>query len=247
LDVDLTEAGLLAIDWSAEHNTLISIPEDSGDWLGHQVVVQPHWTLSQVYAKDTFIGSNVPEEADQVLFFNGTNFDTYFLLQAEGYDQWVAQADDELKSADHHIIPPGVGSFIQRPEGAESIELMLTGEARASAFAQPLVAGYNLLASPRPIDLDFDSRALLLSDGFLGSRDPDAADQIQLWQGDNNPSQLVYESYFLLDAGDGHQHWTEIGPDLPNVNPTKLFRGNRAFFLKRSGPSRLDYLIPAID
>ena len=89
VDVDLTEAGLLlAIDWGAPHNTLTSIPEDSSDWLGHQVVVRPHWTLDQVYAKDTFLGSNAPEEADQVLFFNGSDFDTYFLLQTEGYNQW---------------------------------------------------------------------------------------------------------------------------------------------------------------
>ena len=190
MDIDLTEAGLLAVDWSAQHNTLTSRPEDSSDLLGYQVVVRPHWTLSQVYARDTFIGSNVPEEADQVLFFNGSDFDTYFLLQAEGYDQWVAQADDSLASADQLIIPPGVGSFIKHPEGAETISLMLTGEARATEFAQPLATGYNLLASPHPIDLDFGSRGLLLGDGFLGSR---------------------------------------------------------AFFLKRSGPSRLDYLIPAVE
>ena len=158
-----------------------------------------------------------------------------------------AQADDDLNSADQRIIPPGVGTFINRPEGAEPIKLMLTGEARASAFAQPLVSGYSLLASPRPIDLDFDSRAMLLSDGFLGSRDPEAADQIQLWQGDNNPSQQGYDSYFLLDAGEGRRYWTEIGPDLPNVDAIRLFRGDRAFFFKRSGPSRLDYLVPGVE
>ena len=245
IDTESSTDSMIACDWSAPHNTLEQMPESS-DWLGAEIALRPHWTMSQVYAKDAFVGGTVLEDADQVLFFNGVDYDAYFLLKADGYDQWTAQEDDALDSADSLIIPPGVGGFIKRPEGATPVSLVVTGEARSGAFIQPLSDGFNLLASPRPVDFDFTTRLLTLSDGFTGSRDPDTADQVQLWQGDAEPGKQGYDSYFLLDAGAGHQYWTEIGPDLPNVNASRLFLGDRAFFLKISGPAPLDYQLPAV-
>ena len=246
VDVDVigsTEEAL-ALDWSAAHNTLQFVPEAT-EWADAEVVVRRHWTLAQAYAKDAFLGSFDPESADQILFFNGNDYDSYFLLEADGYHQWTAHDDDNLASADDRIIPPGVGSFVKRPVGAEPITLTLTGEARANSFVQALTSGYNLLASPRPVDMNFRDRAFLIEDGFTGSRDPNVADQIQQWRGDWEPGKQSYEGYFLLDAGAGHQFWTELGTSLPNIDDTAVFMGDRAFFLKLAGENRASYKVPA--
>lgn len=245
IDVTGTTDTVVRLDWAAPHNTLEAIP-GTADWFHAQVVVRPHWTLGSAYPVDTLLGATDPAGADQLHFYHGEGYDSYFVLQAEDRLHWVAQDDEALLSADGLVIPPGVGAFLERPAEAQPLALTYQGSVREGAFAQPLVNGHHLLASPRPIAMSLEDRGMTVADGFQGSRDAEQADQVHLWQGDGEWGVEGYRGYFLLDAGSDWQFWTEMGPDLPDVEALDVLAGDRAFFFRLNGPDRLDYRVPGL-
>ncbi len=99
---------------------------------------------------------------------------------------------------------------------------------------QPLAEGYNLLASPLPLDLSLADRQLTMELGFTGGTDLDNADMIQMWRCDSAPGSSGYQSYLLLDGGEAEfRHWTETNDsELRNVDHDKIFKPSQAFFLK---------------
>ena len=127
-----------------------------------------------------------------------------------------------------------------------SVDVLVIGHLRDHAFVQPLERGYNLLAPSAPLDWSPASRGLTLDNGFLGSADPQGADQVQLWLGDLVQGALGYRGYFLLEA-DGRRHWTRVlDVNLADEDESTLFKADRAFFLQAAGESHREYRVPAV-
>ena len=127
--------------------------------------------------------------------------------------------------------------------GQGVVTITTIGNVRSSAFVQPLRAGYNLVSEPYPDLRSPSGRQMLVDDGFVGSLDPSAADQIQIWRGDSENG-IGYDGYFLLDAGaEGtFRYWTDLSnAALQNRNDTKLFHPNRAAFIRRNADELPSY------
>ena len=246
-DIDLagTTDQVVSIDLRGLHNTLSALPTSGLRF--SQAVIRPHRLLGEVYPVGQFQGSNDPASADQMQFFNGTGYDSYYLLDAGGRRHWVASGDTDLDNAHQMVIPPGVGAFVRLSSDSLGASVLVTGHLRDHAFIQPLQQGYNLLAPSAPLDMSPSTRGLTLSNGFLGDSDPTGADQVQLWLGDLVQGILGYRGYFLLEA-DGHEYWTgATDPDLTDEDHSTLFMGDRAFFFQATGESHRSYRVPAVE
>ena len=245
VDEDAVEDQRIAIDWSVNHNTLDTLSDE--DLRGSSFVIREHWTMADAYRKELFHPSTDPVDADQIQFFNGQEYNAYFLLGDDDESYWVSAEDDELTSKDGLVIPPGVGSFIKRPEGQENTSLLVVGHFRSGAFVQPLAEGYNLVSLSRPMDANARDRALTFENGFLGSRDLESADQIQVWLGDRSAGKQGYGSYFLFDGGQpDRRFWTSASSaDLQDHGWDKIFAHDRAFFIRLSSEAHPNYRVPA--
>ena len=106
-DIDL--AGItdqvVSLDLRGAHNTLSALPTSGLRF--SQAIIRPHRLLGEVYPISRFQGSNDPASTDQVQFFNGVAYDSYYLLDAGGRRYWVASEDTDLADAHHVVIPPG--------------------------------------------------------------------------------------------------------------------------------------------
>ncbi|MCH1507135.1 MAG: FG-GAP-like repeat-containing protein [Verrucomicrobiales bacterium] len=246
-DIDLsgTTDQVVSLDLRGSCNTLSALPSSGIRF--SQAVVRPHRLLGEVYPIGRFQGSKDPASADQVQFFNGTGYDSYFLLDAGGRRHWVSSGDTDLKDAHHVIIPPGEGAFVRLANDSDEAPVLVTGHLRDHAFIQPLRRGYNLLAPSAPLEMSPQTRGLTLGNGFLGNADPTGADQVQLWLGDLVQGTLGYRGYFLLEAN-GHRHWTGATDlDLKDEDGSMLFKGNRAFFFQAAGEPHRSYRVPAVE
>ena len=220
----------VTLDLSSPHNTQPNLP---GTLINAPVVIRAHRTIGDCYPDELFQGSGDPAASDQLQFYNGNGYNTYFLLNAGPYRQWTGIADGTAADAGLTVIPPGTGLFVNNRGGA--IDLLQIGEVRYHDFVQPLAEGFALVAEGYPIAASPATRGALLSDGFFGSSDQAAADQIQAWQKDSDPGLNGYLSYFLLDAGagTGYQRWIQSGDGgITNQNNTEIFQPDRATFFK---------------
>jgi hypothetical protein len=145
----------------------------------------------------------------------------------------VGRDDSQLEDADGVVVPAGVGCFVSQPEEHLS-SLLVTGHVRLTDFAQPLVAGYQLVAPPAPVDLSFRERGLAAEAGFEGAFDPEAALLVQTWKNDEGVGEGGYRSFFLFDGrGAGESTWVELEDvQLMDRSDETVFAFDRAFFLR---------------
>ncbi len=220
---------VVALDTLAGRSTLRPLPMEGV--VGAPFVVRAHRTLGEAYPIDLFRGGHDSDTSDRVLFLVNGRYDRYFPLKRNGSGYWTSVADAVLKPATDLVIPPGVGCFVQRPQGAGPLSLLVTGQVRTTGFVQRYDEGYQLVASPHAFDTSPAGRGLTVERGFTGSADPVLADQIQLWRGDAQPGDERYQTYFLLDGGGAEwRYWTGIDDvRLRNENDRDLFSLDRAF------------------
>lgn len=245
LDSSETSEHTLGIAWASPDNTLNAL---SDAMIGSQILVRPFRTLSDVYAEDHFQAGRDPDGADQLQFYRQGRYDGFLLLHAGFHRYWTALGDAALPDRSHARIRPGEGLFVLRTAESPALTHFATGHVRLTPFAQPLLHGHHLLASPHPFAHSPDSRGFVSqTPTFTGNVDPSEADQFLLWMGDGQEPSPAYASYFLLDGGPSWRHWTGIDdPHLESVNALPLFPGNRAFFFWASH-DHPHHMIPAWD
>lgn len=221
-------ASAIALDASSSRNTLSPIP----NLTGATFIVRDHWTLGEMFPAAQWQASTNSVRADRVQFYDPVAGWGYcWLALVNGSPRWVRQGDATLVDRSSLVIAPGTGLFI-RKLGATS-DVLLTGVLRENAFALPLPAGTSLVAGGWPVDQSPASRAMLVSDGFTGSRSSSTADQISRWAPDLNPASADgYDTHYLLKTTTLAQ-WTPVASALlPNENNTVLFPRHQAAFIR---------------
>lgn len=222
-DIATMNGDQVVLDLTAAHNTQSVLPESVA---GERVFIRPHVTLGQVFPKDQFTSSTRSTQADQVLFYSGTVWDTCWLLKDGSRHQWTLTTDASLSPQDGRIIPPGTGVMVKIAGVAASSTL--TGHVRTTPFLQRLAGGHHFLALPRPLNATPNQWHLNAGAGLTVSTRSSTADQLQTWAGDITPWMDRYTVYWLSAAG-----WVLQG-DASNksVSDTLMLPGHRAFFLK---------------
>jgi hypothetical protein len=197
--------------------------------------VRPHVTVGQVFPKAIMTGATRSTGADQVLFHNGTTWETYWLNQTAARHQWVLSGDATLAYRDNQIIPPGTGvmaKILSLPK-----TMTLTGHVRLTPFRRLLKAGHNFLALPRPIDATPNQLGLTVQGGFIPSSRPTMADQLQLWSGDSQLGTTNYITYWLRGSASAASWVLQTDANNVNVSDTLKLPASKAFFLKTTATS----------
>jgi hypothetical protein len=193
--------------------------------------------------KDQFTGSLSATNADRVMFYINGSYRSYFLLKGSTrsgtYNQWTAEADATLASADDTIIPPGSGVMLRVVRLSKAI--VTIGCVRTDAFAHRLVPGNNFIANPWPIATSPADSRMGLEHGFTGTRSPTTSDQIQLFDG------TAFRGFWLVKAGTSYRHWTPLtDATLSNASDQDLMAPSAGFFLKvQPTTAARPWIIPA--
>lgn len=226
------------------NNTLGSVPA-AADLAGYSVVIRPHVTIGQLFGtKDNQLmqGSTVVASADQLLFFSTAlqSFETYFFLRnAQGTTAQWRKIGGGSTSRDNEIIAPGQGLAVIRNSGTP-VTLTWLGEVRTNSFAQPLGAGYTLVAQPWPTSASATQRLMTYADGWTGSTISTQADKFLVYQGGS------FQTYFLLrNASGSTEQWRLIGGGSTNRNNELLFGADTSVLISKI-TSDLHYSVPYI-
>ena len=227
---------------SSMRSTLSALPGGSA-LTGYTLIVRPHMTLGQLFGtkgNTTMQGAMVVSGADQVLLLNPQTqaFETYYLLRSSNGSvvQWTKVGGGSTKQ-DALPIAPGVGMVVVR-NGATPVSLIWLGEVRLHAFAQPLVAGNNLVSQPFPLDQSPVDRLMTYANGFTGAIVLGNADQIMVYTGG------AIQTYYLLRSSNGSiNQWTRVGGGSTNYNAAKIIQGDGAVVVHKvlNDP---DYSVP---
>lgn len=245
-DVDVTatqaNANNTLVVAATSRNTLATIPPTAG-LAGYSLVVRPHVTLGQVFGtqgNEIMQGSSSASSADQLQFFNSTTqaWETYYFLRNStgAIAQWTKIGGGST-SRDNEIIAPGSGFSVVRNASA-SVTIYLRGNVRTNSFAQPLVAGHNLVAQPWPLARSPLQRQMTTANGMTGATSVPSADQILKYNG------TTYATYYLLRNSSGSiEQWTLVGGGSTNRGNEPLFGSDTSVFISKISADPA-YLVP---
>lgn len=229
------------------HNTLAGPPPAT--LTGDTVVVRAHRTLGELFpiGPGAFQPTGSLSTADKIMFNHAGNWSACWAYDdGANPPRWVLAGDPGYADQGSRVVPPGEGMFIYCRQA--TINYLAHGGVRANDFAQPLRTGINFAGGGYPLDQSPVSRALTLSNGFFGGRDPARADRLHLWNADTNTPGNGYTTHYLLNASNGplsFQYWTQQGDvTLPDQNHLPLLLRDRSAFhiLDADHPS---HLVPA--
>lgn len=227
-----------------QRGTMASVP-DTASLAGYSVVIRPHVTIGQLFGTKTnqvMQGSTVIANADQLRFLNSESqaWETYYFLRngTGSVAQWTKIGGGST-NRDGEIIPPGTGFVVVR-NAASPVTLTWIGEIRTNAFAQPLVAGKNLVAQPWPTNASPVQRHMMYANGIAGGTVIASTDKI-LRNVDG-----VYQTYYLLRNASGSvEQWTLIGGGNTNRSNEALFESDSGVIISKIS-SDPNYLVPFI-
>jgi len=192
---------------------------------GSSFVVRKHITLNSLSASvsPAFAGNNSAGSADQVIFYDrvSSSFKTYF-LRSDNITWRQTGFQDSVGAST--VIPPGVGVFIRRANGATT--LTQVGEVRTNDFALPLYSGLSLLASGYPITYSPSALNATATTGWFGSNSASSADQIITFSNATNG----YSTFFLRSDG---LTWRQTGFQ-DDVASAQLISFDTGFWVKRT-------------
>lgn len=225
-------------------NTMASLPTGAS-LSGYSAAIRPHVTIGQLFgtlSNPIMNGSTIVSSADQVLLYNTQlqSFETYYFLRnaAGTIMQWTRVGGGST-NRDNEVIPPGAGMVVVRNTGTP-VSVSWTGEVRTHAFAQPLVAGNNLVAHPFPIDASPSMRSMTVGNGMTGSTSVGSADTIQF------PVAGVFRTYYLLRNASGTvEQWTLVGGGSTNRSNELLFSSSGAVVLNKKSADA-NYVVPFV-
>lgn len=235
VDVTATKASAnnsITVVAGATGNTLSALPANS-TLSGYALVVRPHVTLGQIFGTKSnplMQGSTVLAKADQVQLLNRQTqaFETYYFLSntSGSIMQW-AKVGGGSTVQDGLAVPAGVGMIVVR-NAATSTSMLWTGEVRMHGFAQPLVAGNNLVSQPLPIDASPVLRLMTYAHGMTGSTVLALADKIQI------PTAGAIKTYYLMRNANGSiEQWALVGGGSTNYTASLLFTADGAAIVNK--------------
>jgi len=199
------------------------------DLANYRVVMRPHWTLAALLG--TGAGGKINASvsvtaADQVLAWNGAGFSVFYLRSGE-VPQWRNIATGATNQ-DGAILPPGVGLFLRRQQGA--LALAVPGEVRMNTFVRPPLTGSQLVAGGFPVDASLADWKLTSGAGLTAGTSPVNADQVLAWA-DN-----AFSVFYLRDGPT--PQWRNTATGLVDYTNAPLFSklGANLLFLRAGSP-----------
>lgn len=211
---------------SAPFNTLIGAPDNT--LIGGDIVLRTHRTLDILFPTDLFLASSDAGSADQVTLFDGSGNVCYWLYDDAGTPRWVQAGDSNLLDQGGLIVPPGHGVWMT---SRSNKTLTSYGQVRENDFRRPLCAGFNAVTGGYPINQTAVGRQYSLANSFTGNADYVQADQFLIWNGDNIPGRLGYQTHYLSSFYNPERWIKAADVFRVDVKNQSLFIRDRAAFL----------------
>ncbi len=211
---------------TAPFNTLIGAPDNT--LIGGDIVLRTHRTLDTLFPTDLFLASNDAGTADQVTLFDGSGNVCYWLYDDAGTPRWVQAGDSNLLDQGSLVVPPGHGVWMT---SRSNKTLTSYGQVRENDFRRPLCAGFNAVTGGYPINQSAVGREYSLANSFTGNADYVQADQFLIWNGDNIPGRLGYQTHYLSSFYNPERWIKAADVFRTDVKNQSLFIRDRAAFL----------------
>lgn len=191
---------------------------------GSQFVIREHHTLDSIFPPAEFTAGDSSSNSDNVYTFENGTWTVYWLLAIPTGNRWINDVDPLLLDKGQTIIYPDQGVFARHR--GEDLLLPKAGILRANKFITPLAQGYTLVGSGFPMAQSYASRHMTIPNGFHGSLEVSASDQILHWRGDSIQGATSYDTSWLLDGGEPYQFWTSAAnSDLSDISSELLLSG----------------------
>jgi uncharacterized repeat protein (TIGR01451 family) len=211
------------INLASTNNTLAALPLGLA---GSHYVVRRHVTLGEIYPNAEWEANSSAGSADQVLFFSGSGYTTYFNFST---GVWVRQGSG-FGSQNGLIVAPGTGMLVVHASPAKTNAILEIGDLRYNNFRRPLAlgsTGLNFMALGYPFDSTPAQLSMTIPNGFIANAATGSASQILNWVGDTTPNTSGWTTNYLLPT-DASGSWRTQG-NLGNITTTSpLFRYNRS-------------------
>lgn len=233
-DLQGINGSTLTVNLISPNTTQQALPAEIA---GARIIVRPHVTLNQVLPKTQLQGGISSLLADQVLFFDKTEWQPHWLELNATRHEWRPIGDASLPSSDSKVIAPGTGVMVKIV--GQPVTYTLTGHVRTSPFVRMLDQTHNLLALPWPVDSTPQQLRFAATQSFTAGSNISMADQLQFWTGDQTPDGSTYAIYWLRQSG-AEGIWVPKENPALDVTRTLSLPAQRSFFLKiipRSGES----------
>lgn len=215
---DIANSNVITIDTSSVQNTLASVPPLTD----YQLELREHVTMNGVFDKTKFKGGANVGVADQLLIFNGSTYDTYYLFESGAVKLWVGSG---FSLQDNKPLFPSQGILFKRLAGQSAVNLLLKGKVRANPFRQPLAAGFNLISEGYPLSTSPSNRNADPG-SFTAGTGVGNADQVSVFNG------TIYDTYYLYTISN-IKFWRKLNAGFGNFSATDIFEYNKAVFMKR--------------
>jgi len=218
---------VVTLDMSSDNGTVS--PVDSNPPVlpalaGYRFVLREHITLEQAFDPLELNASTNFASADQVQFFNGVGFSTFYVLGNSSAARWAKQGSFDDRGDE--VIPPGQGLIFKR--NLSAVTLRVKGMARTTPFRQRLASGFSLVAEGFPVSKSFDSRnALPTTFSNL--------DRAQIYNG------VGFVTYQLRSSG-SNGIWLTSSTGLNSQNGVEIFDYRGGVFLDLTSPAN-NYVI----
>ncbi|MCF7675022.1 MAG: hypothetical protein K9M97_06745, partial [Akkermansiaceae bacterium] len=222
-DLDAGGIDTFNLDLANTHNTTNVLPAGLA---GSHFVVRRHDTLGGVYPNAEWDQAATPGSADQVLFYDGTGYTTYYNLSN---GTWVRQGGG-YSSRNGLVIAPGTGMLVVHADPDDSNEMLAIGDLRYHDFHRPVklgTTGLNFTSLGYPFDASPASLVMTIPNGFVAAPSVGSATQILNWAGDMVVNAPGWTTNFLLPIG-ASGDWRTQG-DIGNITTNApLFRHCRS-------------------
>ena len=240
--LDLDEASIssasVSLDAASTRSTLSTLPLTL---VGDTVVLRAHATVGSLFPESLFTASNNPTTADRVLFFNGTGYDTLWLLRKpDGTKLWLRAGDGTASNAGTRIVNVGEGAMVQ-VRGA-AVTLSTSGFVRAHRVALPLKQGTQLIANVSPGRRSLNSLRMNVDGGFVASASFSTSDRVDLFKPDADPASTGYRSLALIGLN-GSGLWIAAGEGASSFGDVALVGPIQSFFVKSTN-AKPDFMVP---
>ncbi len=245
----LTLASDADVTQGPPHNTTTTTVGIPDDLAGDQFVLREHYTLAEYFPPASpFVGqtsnTNPENPADNVFFFDGGTWDTYWLFDdGFGTVYWASHGDLTFADRGDRVIAPGEGLFLAK-KGSD-VTMLALGVVRKNDFYRPLPQGYSLVAPGFPINQNALARVLTPLE-FEGNADPDLADRFYDWNGDKDDYEAAYRCFFLLENVEAQTpRWINVDDEFMRAVDfdTTLFPQDRSNFYFRANAAKEGYIM----
>ena len=182
-------------------------------------------------------GSTDPEAADQIRIWNPltSGYEVwYYYVDGSDDDGWWDYLTQSMRFSDVHPegLANGTAVWLLSSNDAKGEAATLSGAVDvAKTVTLTLTKGnFNQVANPFPIGLQLNNAEQVDWSNAFGSMDPEAADQIRIW----NPLTSGYEVWYLyIDGTDDDGWWDYLtqSSKFEEVHPNGLDAGVPVWYL----------------